>query len=185
MTVARLLLLLPPEETIRSSMRSASVFSLTVIFCFVGMTTTSILILILTMTRATRGVNEVFYNQRMKKTGFDEPNRVVYSTDRSLVCPVCRGPIGRCACAAEVPPKGDGVVRVRREVNGRGGKTVTVVTGVLLGKSALADLAGELKKRCGTGGTSKDGVIEIQGDHRDTVVEALRAKGHTVKLAGG
>lgn len=121
----------------------------------------------------------------MKRPASNAPHRIVYSTDRSLVCPVCRGPVGRCSCAAEIPPKGDGVVRVRREVNGRGGKTVTVVTGILLGKSALAELAGELKKRCGSGGTAKDGIIEIQGDHRDTMFEALRAKGYTVKLAGG
>jgi translation initiation factor 1 len=62
---------------------------------------------------------------------------------------------------------------------------VTVVTGVPLGATALSELSGELKRRCGTGGTAKDGTIEIQGDHRDTVAAALREKGYAVKLAGG
>ena len=76
-------------------------------------------------------------------------------------------------------------VRVRREVGGRKGKTVTTVSGVPLRDAELKVLAGRLKKRCGVGGGVKDGVIELQGDHRDTVVELLRADGHTVVLAGG
>ncbi len=77
------------------------------------------------------------------------------------------------------------MVRVRRETKGRGGKTVTSVTGVPVPEGALALLAAELKKRCGTGGTVKDGIIEIQGDHRDTLVTELSKRGYVVKLAGG
>jgi translation initiation factor 1 len=77
------------------------------------------------------------------------------------------------------------VVRVRRETKGRGGKTVTAVAGVPLPDAALALLCGELKKRCGTGGTVKDGVIEIQGDHREAIVAELSKRGYSVKLAGG
>lgn len=76
-------------------------------------------------------------------------------------------------------------VRVRREVGGRKGKTVTTVTGVPLRDAELKALAGRLKKRCGVGGAVKDGVIELQGDHREAVVELLRADGHTVVISGG
>lgn len=81
--------------------------------------------------------------------------------------------------------QGDGRVRVRRETSGRRGKAVTTVTGVPVDDVALKALAGRLKKRCGVGGAVKDGVIEVQGDHRDTVVELLRAEGFEVVLAGG
>ena len=81
--------------------------------------------------------------------------------------------------------KGDGKVRVRREVGGRKGKTVTTISGVPLRDAELKALAGRLKKRCGVGGAVKDGVVELQGDHRDTVVAVLRAEGFTVILAGG
>ena len=80
---------------------------------------------------------------------------------------------------------GDGRVRVRREVAGRKGKTATTVSGVPLADAELKTLAGRLKKRCGVGGSVKDGVIEIQGDHRDVVVELLQAEGFDVVLAGG
>lgn len=77
------------------------------------------------------------------------------------------------------------MVRVSRSSKGRGGKTVTLVAGVLLDDTALTQLGKALKTACGSGGTVKDGVIEIQGDHRELVVRALTAQGHTVKLAGG
>jgi translation initiation factor 1 len=83
------------------------------------------------------------------------------------------------------PLPADGVVRVRRETGGRRGKTVTVIYGVPLPAEALAALASELKRRCGSGGTAKDGVIELQGDHCDTAIEALRERGYAVKRAGG
>ena len=82
-------------------------------------------------------------------------------------------------------PHSDGTVRLRREVKGRGGGTVIVITGIPLTDSALKELAGVLKKRCGCGGTVKEGVIEIQGDHRDTLLQELQARGYRVKLAGG
>jgi translation initiation factor 1 len=111
---------------------------------------------------------------------------MVYSTERGLVCPKCRVPVLKCRCEKkESIPAGDGIVRVRRETKGRGGKTVTSVSGVPLGGEALRSLASDLKRRCGTGGTVKDGVIEIQGDHRGTIVEELARRGFTTKLAGG
>ncbi len=81
--------------------------------------------------------------------------------------------------------RGDGIARVRRETKGRGGKTVTSVSGIELASDGLRDLAKELKQHCGTGGSVKDGVIEIQGDHRATIVSALEERGYDVKLAGG
>lgn len=87
----------------------------------------------------------------------------------------------------DAPPVGspDGIVRVRRETKGRGGKTVTTIEGVPLAGAELASLAKDLKRRCGTGGSQKDGIIEIQGDHRDTLVAELEAQGYTVKRSGG
>ena len=82
------------------------------------------------------------------------------------------------------PPAG-GRVKVRRETAGRRGKAVTTVTGVPLDDAGLRDLAGRLKKRCGVGGSAKGGVIELQGDHRDIVMEVLRAEGYDAALAGG
>ena len=76
-------------------------------------------------------------------------------------------------------------MRIRREVKGRRGKTVTTISGVPLPEDELRTLAGELKRSCGTGGSAKNGVIEIQGDHRETLAESLREQGYTVKLAGG
>lgn len=81
--------------------------------------------------------------------------------------------------------EGDGRVRVRRETSGRKGKGATTVEGVPVDDAALRDLAGRLKKRCGVGGSVKNGVIELQGDHRETVAELLRADGYEVVLAGG
>lgn len=78
-----------------------------------------------------------------------------------------------------------GRVKVRRETAGRRGKAVTTVSGVPLDDAGLRELAGRMKKRCGVGGSAKDGVIELQGDHRDAVVELLRADGYDVVLAGG
>jgi translation initiation factor 1 len=76
-------------------------------------------------------------------------------------------------------------VKVRREVAGRRGKAVTTVSGVPVDDAGLKQLAGRLKKRCGVGGAVKDGVIEIQGDHRDVVMEILRTEGYDPVLAGG
>ena len=87
--------------------------------------------------------------------------------------------------AARARRAGDGRVRVRRETSGRRGKAVTTVSGVGLDEEGLRALAGRRKRRCGVGGSVKDGVIELQGDHRAVVVETLRAEGHDVVLAGG
>ena len=113
-------------------------------------------------------------------------NKRVYSSDGGRMCPDCGRPVGDCACVRNrhATPS-DGVVRVGRETKGRKGKGVTVVTGVPLGGIELADLAKQLKNRCGAGGTVKDGIIEIQGDHRDKVVAQLQERGWTVKKSGG
>ncbi len=87
--------------------------------------------------------------------------------------------------SASAGPPRDGVVRVSRETKGRRGKGVTIITGIPLHPGGIAELAAQLKKRCGSGGTVKDGAIEIQGDHRDTIVEALTKLGWTVKRVGG
>lgn len=114
-------------------------------------------------------------------------SRLVYSTDTGRVCPDCGQPAAACTCkqAAKALPPGDGIVRVSLDTKGRKGKGVTVVRGVALDTAALAALGKQLKANCGSGGTVKDGVIEIQGDHRDTVVTALQKHGMTVKRAGG
>ena len=82
-------------------------------------------------------------------------------------------------------PRGDGIVRIRREVKGRKGKGVTTISGLPLPSDALRELAGELKRLCSSGGSVKSGVIEIQGDHRDAVEEVLEARGYSVVRAGG
>jgi translation initiation factor 1 len=102
------------------------------------------------------------------------------------MCPACRQPVAQCLCKAPAAvPAGDGVVRVSRETKGRGGKAVTVVKGVTLAAAGLVELGKQLKAACGTGGTVKDGVIEVQGDHCDRVIDLLKAQGYTVKRAGG
>jgi translation initiation factor 1 len=102
------------------------------------------------------------------------------------MCPACAKPAADCICRDQQPvPLGDGTVRVARETKGRKGKGVTVVTGLPLDPAALKRLAKQLKRLCGAGGTVKDGVIEIQGDHRDALVEELRHQGYEAKRAGG
>lgn len=114
-------------------------------------------------------------------------SRTVYTTQSGRICPKCGKPAAQCACKQKTaaPPRGDGVVRITLERKGRGGKTVSVITGLALTGDALRELASELKRRCGTGGTIKDGVIEIQGDHRDTLAAALKSLGIQAKKAGG
>lgn len=109
---------------------------------------------------------------------------LVYSTDAGRMCPACRQPIDNCACSHLVPvAQSDGIVRVSRETKGRGGKSVTVVRGLPL--DALALLGKLLKTACGSGGTVKNGVIEVQGDHSAQVMEVLKKQGWTVRQAGG
>ncbi len=110
----------------------------------------------------------------------------VYSSEHGRMCPSCGRSTRDCVCRANPrAPRGDGIVRVRREVKGRRGKTVTTISGIPVDSDALRELAGDLKRTCGTGGSAKDGLIEIQGDHRDTLVEELESRGYTVKRAGG
>jgi len=113
----------------------------------------------------------------------------VYSTQHKELCGECgRPPVG-CVCArfrdAQLSIAGDGIVRVGRVTKGKQGNGVTTVTGLRLGEADLKALAKRLKQSCGTGGTVKAGVIEIQGEHRDKLVRELQALGHTVKRAGG
>ena len=103
------------------------------------------------------------------------------------MCPTCRQPQATCACAAAARTalRGDGRVRVRLEKAGRGGKAVTVVRGLALDDEAIGQLGKQIRAACGSGGTAKDGVVEIQGDHVAKVVAWLQARGRTVKRAGG
>jgi translation initiation factor 1 len=113
--------------------------------------------------------------------------RLVYSTDGGRMCPTCRQPLTACACAAQAAakPVGNGQVRVSRETKGRAGKGVTLVRGLPLDAAALAALGKQLRAACGSGGTVKDGVIEIQGDHCERVMSHLSAAGFSPKRAGG
>lgn len=119
----------------------------------------------------------------MRKSG----GGLVYSTEGGRMCPACRRPVAQCTCrqAARAVPAGDGIVRVLRESKGRGGKTVTVVRGAPGDAAAVAQLGQQLKAACGSGGTVKDGQIEIQGDHADKVLALLLAQGMKAKRAGG
>jgi translation initiation factor 1 len=112
---------------------------------------------------------------------------LVYSTDGGRMCPECRQVLAQCICktAAGARALGDGVVRVSRETKGRGGKSVTLVKGLALDPLALASLGKQLRTACGSGGTVKDGVIEVQGDHCERIVEALKKHGHSAKRSGG
>lgn len=114
-------------------------------------------------------------------------SRRVYSTESGRICPSCEKPLAACACRKKQAPPvpADGVIRIRREVKGRGGKTVTVASGFQLDDARLRQLAAELKRRCGSGGSVKDGEILIQGDHRESLLAALKLKGFAAKLSGG
>ena len=83
------------------------------------------------------------------------------------------------------PIDGDGIARVRREKKGRGGKTVTTITGLDLNAAQIKELASELKRLCGTGGSVKNGVIEVQGDNADKVVQTLGERGYKANRTGG
>jgi len=121
-------------------------------------------------------------------------NRLVYSTETGRICPGCGKPVSVCVCKKKKTVKAqkpsnstpnDGTVRIQREVKGRKGKTVTVVFGVPLENEKLKQLAKTLKGRCGTGGSVKNGLIIIQGDHRQTVLAEIKKQGYKAKLAGG
>lgn len=110
---------------------------------------------------------------------------LVYSTGVGRICPGCGHPASNCCCSRMKTPKGDGVVRISKQTKGRKGAGVSIIDGLSLDEAALKKLGKELKKKCGSGGTVKNGVIEIQGDHRDVLQQTLIGKGHKVKLAGG
>ncbi len=114
-------------------------------------------------------------------------SRLVYSDQQGRICPGCGQPIQQCRCNKNTAaaPRSDGIVRIQRETKGRKGKGVTLVTGVPLVGDELKALAKTLKQKCGTGGTVKNGIIEIQGDHRDMLLGLLQEKGWLVKKAGG
>lgn len=112
--------------------------------------------------------------------------RTVYTTESGRVCPNCGQPVAECRCAKKtLRAAGDGIVRVSLEKKGRKGKAVTVISGLPGSDEALKALAAELKRRCGTGGTLKDGLIEMQGDQRDLLLVVLKEKGLQAKKAGG
>jgi translation initiation factor 1 len=111
---------------------------------------------------------------------------LVYSTEAGRMCPGCRHPVAQCVCNKALAPPTDGVVRVFFETKGRGGKGVTVVRGLGLAEPELTALGKKLKAACGVGGTAKEGVVELQGDHRDRLIGLLQANGfRNVKKAGG
>ena len=112
-------------------------------------------------------------------------SRLVYSTDAGRMCPECRQPIAQCNCKQAKAPPSDGIVRVLRETKGRGGKAVTVVRSVPVDAAGLVKLGQDLKAACGSGGTVKDGTIEVQGDHVEKVMGLLQQRGFQVKRAGG
>ena len=109
------------------------------------------------------------WNQSMNNS------QLVYSTESGEICPKCQKPVSECTCKkkksrSQTNIKYDGIIRIQREVKGRKGKTVTTVSGFQINAYELKDLAAQLKRHCGTGGSGKNGVIIIQGDHKDTLV---------------
>ena len=117
-------------------------------------------------------------------------SQLVYSTESGKIYPLCQKPVSACTCKKKKPRsqtniKTDGIIRVQREVKGRKGKTVTAVSGFQINADELKNLATQLKRRCGTGGSVKDGVIIIQGDHRDTLITELKNREFKAKISGG
>ena len=116
-------------------------------------------------------------------------SRLIYSTESGKICPSCQQPVSECTCKkkksrSQPNIKIDGIIRIQREVKGRKGKTVTIVSGFQINADELKNLAAQLKRRCGTGGSVKDGVIIIQGDHRETLITELKNRGFKAKIAG-
>jgi translation initiation factor 1 len=117
-------------------------------------------------------------------------SRLIYSTESGKICPSCQEPVSECTCKkkksrSQKNIKVDGTIRIQREVKGRKGKTVTTVSAFQLADDDLKDLAAQLKRRCGTGGSVKNGVIIIQGDYRDTLITELKNRGFKAKITGG
>lgn len=115
-------------------------------------------------------------------------DRIVYSTDGGRLdrCSNCRRRLDACVCPTKrAVATGDGIVRIARDRRRRRGKTVTVITGIQASDAALEELGAALKRLCGSGGSVKDGAIEIQGDHRERLAARLTELGYRVKIAGG
>ncbi len=114
---------------------------------------------------------------------------LVYSTDQGRMCPQCARPFDACECRARAKKtsaqKNDGIVRLQRQTQGRGGKVVTMISGIDLPPDQLKQLAKQLKQHCGSGGSINDDIIEIQGDHRAALKPELERRGYIVKIAGG
>ena len=119
--------------------------------------------------------------------GKERNTNLVYSTEHGRLCPECGKAVDKCICrqAKKRSVKTDGIVRISLETKGRKGKGVTLVTGLPLAESDLKEMAKKLKQQCGSGGTVKDGVVEIQGDHRQSLLLELQKQGFKVKQAGG
>jgi translation initiation factor 1 len=116
----------------------------------------------------------------------EKTSGLVYSSEFGRMCPGCEQPLDKCRCKknqSSLPA--DGIVRVGRETKGRKGSGVTIISGINANTEELARIATELKKKCGAGGAIKDGLIEIQGDHRDKLVMELEKMGYRVKRSGG
>ena len=117
-------------------------------------------------------------------------SRFVYSTETGRMCPKCNKPASKCTCKSKVSKKADdgttdGMIRIKREVKGRKGKTVTTISGFNKDDGVIKDLASRIKALCGSGGSVKDGVMIIQGDHREAIKAELEKQGFKTKLAGG
>jgi translation initiation factor 1 len=118
-------------------------------------------------------------------------SRAVWSSESGRVCPDCGNPVTSCACKrgkTEKNPRNfpdDRIIRIMKETKGHGGKTVTIIGNIPIDNSRLELLAKQLKSRCGTGGTIKDGEIIIQGDHREVILQELAKQGYRAKIAGG
>ncbi|MGA1191541.1 MAG: translation initiation factor Sui1 [Bdellovibrionota bacterium] len=119
------------------------------------------------------------------------PDGLVYSSDFGRACPECSQPIDQCRCkqrtsqSAQSSPFKDGIIRVERQTKKRAGQTVTVIRGASLPSSELKALAQSLRKACASGGTVKDGNIEIQGDHAELLIKELQNLGFSAKRSGG
>jgi translation initiation factor 1 len=120
----------------------------------------------------------------MNKTHAEDAG-FVYSTDHGKMCPQCSQPISSCACQRQSQVVGSGHVVVGRSTKGRKGAGATTISGLPLTEAELKQLAKQLKQRCGSGGAVKDGVIEIQGEHRDLLIAELQKRGYQPKRSGG
>ena len=112
-------------------------------------------------------------------------DRLVYSTEQGRICPGCSNPVKQCTCRKQTSPSGNGNVRVSRETKGRKGKGVTLIKGLDMDSVTLASMGKKLKTMCGSGGTVKEGVIVIQGDHIERILDYLKEQGVKAKRAGG